>query len=100
MGFVHSMDSSGAGKCVFEMQNAFKIFSSLMCLLQAVRSCGMDWRVWLHVPRFGGRSLSWAEVLLEAEGVALQDCLVMKDRNIKFHPLIYFIFSVKYKYCI
>lgn len=76
------------------------MFSSLTWLLQAVRSCGMGWRVWLHVPRFRGHSLSQAEVLLEAEWVALQGCLVMKDRNIVFHPLIYFIFSVKYKYCI
>lgn len=85
---------------IFEMQNAFKMFSSLTWLLRAVRSCGMGWRVWLHVPRFGGHSLSQAEVLLEAEWVALQGCLVIKDRNIVFHPLICFIFSVKYKYCI
>lgn len=41
-----------------------------------------------------------AEALLEAEWVALQGCLVMKDRNVVFHPLIDLIFSVKYKYCI
>lgn len=41
-------------QCIFEMQNAFKMFSSLTWLLQAVRSCGMGWRVCLRVPRLGG----------------------------------------------
>lgn len=38
--------------------------------------------VWLQVPSFGGHSLSQAEVLLEAEWVALQGSLGVKDRNI------------------
>lgn len=36
-----------------------------------------------------------AELLLEAEWVALQGCLVMKDRTIVFHPLIELDFQCK-----
>lgn len=67
--------------------------------LQAVRGCGMGWGLAPRAQLWGTQFITgWGFV--EAEGVALPGCLVMKGRNIVFHPLTDFIFSVKYKYCI
>lgn len=71
------------------------LLSSYSCCYEWRGAAQTDWRAWFCLSGFGGRSLSQVQILLEAKWVTLQCCSVMKEGNILFHPLIYFIFGVK-----